>query len=114
MSKMTRAAYQNELKKLIDEFIAADQMKEIAAAQVREAEGDKASAAARIRCLSPRFSEELIKALDTPPSLCEDCAAPTMWGGTCSACTLKRKEKEETARIEARARELATKLGATP
>lgn len=107
LKKMDRAEYQNELLRLAQVFVKADQEREAAAQQMREAEGRKAGAAQEIRLLVPHRGEEFLRALESPPDLCQECGSPSGYcAPLCWPCREKAQKREETERVEARAKEL--------
>lgn len=76
-----------------------------------EADAKRGAALDELRELVPWRSDDLVKILETPPDLCASCGKTcsnffSSEPNLCSPCKAIAKEKEEQARIEARAREL--------
>lgn len=105
LKKMPKEEYHAKLLPLIERFMVAD--REVDAADLRRSEVAK-----EIRALAPEQAKELMEAIQRPPSICEGCDQPAnIWSystpALCGPCTQKKKEADELARIETRARELA-------
>lgn len=92
MRQMTRTQYREKLLPEIERFMLANEERHLAAREIVQ--------------LMPGIGYELLRNLETPPFLCEDCAAPCV-GALCQGCRAKRDEADLQRLVEARARELA-------